>query len=182
MCSHMLGDFSNMNFEFVSNLTSSVGAVWMRRLAMLRVLLQVMKLCPIMVLVTLMAVAGCGRNERMDLIYNQRCVNCHGPNGRGDGLISASLATRPPDFRDTVQHKSNSQIRRIISDGRGVMPAFDPALRPSEINDMLQMVRFLSREGRELAWWEKYDTLIAAHCSIPWEAALGLEDAPENQP
>jgi len=127
-------------------------------------------------------VAGCGRNERMDLIYNQRCANCHGPGGHGDGSIAASLATPPPDFRATVQRRSTSQIRRIIAQGKGVMPAFDPALRPSEINDMSKMVRYLSREGRDLAWWEKYDTLIAAHCSIPWEAALGLDDPPEKLP
>ena len=126
--------------------------------------------------------AGCGRNERMDQIYGQRCANCHGPGGRGDGSITVSLPTPPPDFRETVQRKSNSQIRRVIAEGKGAMPAFDPALRHSEINDMLQMVRFLSREGRDLAWWEKYDTLIAAHCSIPWEAALGLDDAPEKKP
>ncbi len=126
--------------------------------------------------------AGCGRNERMDLIYGQRCASCHGPGGRGDGQIAASLETPPPDFRETVQRKSNSQIRKVIAEGKGSMPAFDPALRPSEVNDMLQMVRFLSREGRDLAWWEKYDTLITAHCSIPWEAVLGLDDPPEKKP
>lgn len=118
----------------------------------------------------------------MDLIYGHRCANCHGAGGRGDGPMAAALAVAPPDFRDTVQRLSNSQIRRAIADGKGAMPAFDPALRPSEVNDMLQMVRFLSREGRDLAWWEKYDTLIAAHCSIPWEAALGLDDPPEKKP
>ncbi|MET0586339.1 MAG: cytochrome c, partial [Candidatus Binatia bacterium] len=122
------------------------------------------------------------RNERMDLIYGQRCASCHGLGGRGDGQIAASLQTPPPDFRETVQRKSNSQIRKVIAEGKGSMPAFDPALRPSEVNDMLQMVRFLSREGRDLAWWEKYDTLIAAHCSIPWEAVLGLDDPPEKKP
>ena len=118
----------------------------------------------------------------MDLIYGQRCASCHGAGGRGDGSIAASLLTPPPDFRETVQRKSNSQIRKVIAEGRGFMPAFDPALRPSEINDMLQMVRFLSREGRDLAWWEKYDTFIPAHCSIPCEAALGLDDSPEKKP
>jgi hypothetical protein len=125
---------------------------------------------------------GCGRNERMDLLYGQRCASCHGPGGRGNGSIAVALRTPPPDFRETVQRKSNSQIRSVIAEGKGVMPAFAPALRPSEINDMLQMVRYLSREGRDLAWWEKYDTLIAAHCSIPWEAALGLDDGPEKKP
>jgi hypothetical protein len=61
------------------------------------------------------------------------------------------------------------------------MPAFEPALSPAEINDLLQMVRFLSREGRDLAWWEKYDALIVAHCSIPWESVLGYDEPPEER-
>lgn len=61
------------------------------------------------------------------------------------------------------------------------MPAFDPALRPSEINDLLQMVRFLSREGRDLAWWEKFDTLVVAHCSVPWDAVFGYDEPPEEK-
>lgn len=128
-------------------------------------------------------VAGCGRNERMDALYLQRCVSCHGANGRGNGPLAVSLAVQPPDFRDTVQRKSNPQIRRIIAEGRGMMPAFEPALRPAEVTDMLQMVRFLSREGRDLAWWEHFDTLVVAHCNIPWETVLGYDEpAEENKP
>lgn len=119
---------------------------------------------------------ACGRNDRMDALYAQRCLNCHGPGGRGDGPMAAALPVKPPDFRDTVQRRSNTQIRKSISEGAGVMPAFGPALSPAEINDMLQMVRFLSREGRDLAWWEKFDTLVVAHCSVPWETVLGYDD------
>ena len=128
----------------------------------------------------LIVVSGCGRNERMDTLYLQRCVSCHGPNGRGDGPLAASLAVRPPDFRDTVERKSTAQIRHIIAEGRGMMPAFDPALRPGEITDMLTMVRLLSREGRDLAWWERFDTLVVAHCNIPWETVLDYEEPPEE--
>ena len=117
----------------------------------------------------------------MDALYAQRCINCHGPAGRGDGPISAALPFKPPDFRDTVRRKSNSQIRKVIAEGAGVMPAFGPVLTGSEINDMLQMVRFLSREGRDLAWWEKFDTLVVAHCSVPWETVLGY-DQPSDTP
>ena len=124
----------------------------------------------------LLVLAGCGRNERMDLLYAERCMNCHGPAGRGDGLLALRLPVRPPDFRQTVERKSNNQIRRIIAEGRGTMPAFEPALRPAEITDMLQMVRFLSREGRDIAWWERFDTLVVAHCNIPWETVLGYDD------
>lgn len=117
----------------------------------------------------------------MDALYAQRCLNCHGAYGRGDGPMAASLPVPTPDFRDTVQRKSNNQIRKIIADGRGVMPAFEPALRPSEINDLLQMVRFVSREGRDIAWWEKFDTLVVAHCSVPWESVLGIDEPPEEK-
>ena len=124
----------------------------------------------------LLVLAGCGRNQRMDLLYAERCMNCHGSGGRGDGLLAARLPIRPPDFRETVERKSNNQIRRIIADGKGTMLAFEPALRPAEITDMLQMVRFLSREGRDIAWWERFDTLVVAHCNIPWETVLGYDD------
>src|SRR5918992_586247 len=120
-------------------------------------------------LMLFMTVVACGRNERMDAVYAQRCLGCHGPAGQGDGPLAASLPVRPPDFRDTVERKSNGQIRRAIAEGRGTMPAFSPALRQSEISDMLHMVRFLSREGRDTRWWEKFDTLVVAHCSLPWE-------------
>jgi mono/diheme cytochrome c family protein len=117
----------------------------------------------------------------MDALYAQRCMNCHGRGGGGDGPLAAQLPVRPPDFRDTVQRKSNSQMRKVIADGAGAMPAFSPALSQSEVSDMLQMVRFLSREGRELAWWEKFDTLVVAHCSVPWETVLGYDEPVDPQ-
>ena len=124
---------------------------------------------------------GCGRNERMDLLYAQRCMGCHGQSGEGDGPVAASLPVRVPDFRETVEKKSIPQIRRVIAEGRGIMPAFGPALRPAEITDMVQMVRFLSREGRNISWWEKYDTLVVAHCNVPWELVLGYDEPEEKK-
>ncbi len=120
--------------------------------------------------------AACGRNERMDVLYAERCLNCHGRAGRGDGPMGASLPVAVPDFRITVERKSIPEIRRAIADGKGMMPAFRPALRQSEISDMVQMVRFLSREGRDVSWWERFDTLVVAHCSVPWELVLGYEE------
>ena len=116
----------------------------------------------------------------MDTLYAQRCLGCHGALGQGDGPLVGSLPVRPPDFRQTVERKSTGQIRRIVADGKGLMPAFAPALRPSEITDMVQMVRFLSREGRDISWWERFDTLVVAHCSIPWETVLGYDESPEE--
>jgi hypothetical protein len=130
-------------------------------------------------LILLVNVAACGRSERMDALYAERCLGCHGRTGGGDGPLAQALPVPPPDFRETVERKTNSQIRKVIAEGRGTMPAFSPALRPSEISDMLQMVRFVSREGRETRWWERFDTLVVAHCSLPWETILGYDQIEE---
>jgi len=141
-----------------------------------------MKVKPSILLVLLCLMAmSCGRNERMDLIYAQRCLGCHGPSGQGDGPVAASLPARTPDFRQTVKNKNVTEIRRVIAEGRGLMPAFEPALRPAEITDMVYMVRFLSREGRDVSWWERFDTLVVAHCNVPWEIVLGYDEPPEKQ-
>lgn len=132
-------------------------------------------------LVALIALCSCGRNERMDALYAQRCINCHGPSGRGDGPVAASLPVRLTDFRETVERKSVSQIRRAITEGLGMMPAFAPALRPSEISDLVYMVRFLSREGRDIHWWERFDALVVAHCNIPWEAVFDYDQPQEEK-
>jgi Cytochrome C oxidase, cbb3-type, subunit III len=132
------------------------------------------------VLLLCLAALGCGRSQRMDMVYLQRCVSCHGAGGRGDGSMAASLPLPVPDFRETVERKSNGQMRRIITEGKGLMPAFAPALKAGEINDMVRMVRFLSREGRDISWWENYDTLVIAHCSVPWEAVFGYDEPPEE--
>jgi Cytochrome C oxidase, cbb3-type, subunit III len=137
------------------------------------------KLCGIIVIAA--AIVGCGRSERMDALYVQRCLSCHGSIGKGDGRMAAALPVTVPDFRNTVERRSTGQIRRIITEGRGMMPAFKPALSPGEINDMVRMVRFLSREGRDVAWWEKSDILVSAHCNIPWDAVLA-DDEPLEPP
>jgi hypothetical protein len=123
---------------------------------------------------------GCTSNERMENLYAQRCLGCHGTSGRGDGPVAASLPTPVPDFRETVSRKSVSQIRKIIAHGKGLMPAYEPALSGAEIRDMVFVVRLLSRQGRSLEWWEKFEPLVWAHCSVPWEFVLGYDESGER--
>lgn len=120
-------------------------------------------------LLGLTLLSGCIREEEMKLVYAQRCASCHGPGGRGDGPIAKALSAEVPDFRDTVNNLDIFDIRRVIKKGKGIMPAFEPALEKYEIQDMVRMVRVLSMEGRDLDWWEKFEPLVWAHCSVPWQ-------------
>ena len=143
-------------------------------------LVSLLKVTKIAVFV-LLALCSCGRNERMDTLYAQRCMGCHGPSGRGDGPVAASLPVQLTDFRETVERRSVNQIRKVIAEGQGLMPAFEPALRPAEISDLVYMVRFLSREGRDIQWWERFDTLVVAHCNIPWEVVFDYDQPQEEK-
>jgi len=117
--------------------------------------------------------AACSRGEQTKALYAQRCVSCHGVLGRGDGPIAALLPAAVPDFRLTVERKNVVEIRKAIVAGKGMMPAFGPALSQVEIQDMVRAVRLLSREGRRAEWWEKFEPIVYAHCSLPWEYVLG---------
>ncbi len=114
------------------------------------------------------------------MTYAQRCLSCHGPTGRGDGPVAHALAVRVPDFRDIVSDRTVFEIRGTIRQGSGVMPAFAPALENWQIQDMVRFVRILSIEGRKVDWWEKFEPLIWAHCSVPWEYVYGYGRSPKG--
>lgn len=134
----------------------------------------------LVILILFFLIAGCVSSERMESLYAQRCLGCHGAAGKGDGPIAASLPVPVPDFQDTVKNKGVNQIRKVIKEGKGVMPAYAPALRGAEIQDMVRMVRVLSQQGRPVEWWEKLEPLVWAHCSVPWEFVLGYDQPPEK--
>ena len=122
-----------------------------------------------LILLALTVLSGCIREEEMRLVSAQRCASCHGPGGQGDGVIAKALSAKVPDFRDTVENRDIFEIRRIIKHGRGIMPAFGPVLEKYQIQDMVRMARMFSMEGRDLEWWESFEPLVWAHCSVPWQ-------------
>jgi len=95
--------------------------------------------------------------------------------------VAASLPVRVPDFRETVEKKSIPQIRRAIAEGRGIMPAFVQRYVQRKLPTWFKWFRFVSREGRNISWWEKYDALVVAHCNVPWELVLGYDEPAEQK-
>ena len=143
--------------------------------------MSIFHLLPMSVVIFL--AACCVGSDRMENLYAQRCLGCHGPSGSGDGPIAASLPADVPNFHDTVRNKSVTQIRKIIMEGKGIMPAYGPALSKPEVQDMVLFTRILSQRGRNVEWWERFDPLVWAHCNVPWEMVLGYDQPPEeNKP
>jgi mono/diheme cytochrome c family protein len=70
-------------------------------------------------------------------IYNQHCVDCHGPSG--DGQMPGV-----PDFtRTQTLFKPDSVLSDTIKTGKNVMPGFAGILTQEEIYDVIAYLRTL---------------------------------------
>jgi mono/diheme cytochrome c family protein len=100
-------------------------------------------------------------------IYRRNCLHCHGVSGAGDGPTAPFLYPIPRDYRRGIFKFTSTpsgakphrdDLRRTIKYGlHGTsMPAFEPLLTESEIEQVIDYVTFLSMRGEtELALIEE---------------------------
>jgi high-affinity iron transporter len=71
-------------------------------------------------------------------LYEEKCVICHGANGKGDGPAAAALSPPPKDFsRPEFWNRENvvQIITNQVKNGKGSMPAF--SLSDNEIKAII---------------------------------------------
>ena len=91
--------------------------------------------------------------ERGRVIYEQRCLDCHGPEGRGDGIKALSLSPRPGNLVSAATSaRSDQDLLKIIANGRPRtgMPAWKDELSEEEQQNVLVYIRSLVRFSRSL--------------------------------
>ena len=89
-------------------------------------------------------------------IFQAACIGCHGPEGKGmpQTTIGFTPPSTFPDFTDcgSTTREPNADWRAIIHQGgpvRGfseIMPSFTEALKPDEIEKVIQYLRTFCRE------------------------------------
>ena len=90
--------------------------------------------------------------ERGRIIYEQRCLDCHGSEGRGDGRKALSLSPRPGNLISAATSaKSDEDLLKIIANGRTEMPAWKNELSDEQQRDVLAYIRSLVRFSRSLS-------------------------------
>lgn len=91
-------------------------------------------------------------------IYMQHCLHCHGTTGDGMGPTAGYLWPRPRDFRHGVSKFTSTDARskpsradyvRTLKEGipGTYMPSFVPLLDETELDAVVEYVRFLSMRG-----------------------------------
>ena len=80
-------------------------------------------------------------------VFRQRCVLCHGAEGRGDGIGGKALNPRPRNFHDRayMSTRTDAQLSQVIHDGKGAMPKWGGILTDAEIAAVLAHVRELGK-------------------------------------
>ena len=84
-----------------------------------------------------------GEAARATKLFDEKCVRCHGADGRGHTVIGDMLDA--PDFTDEkwwkAEEKSARRFVHSITNGRGDMPAFGKKLSRREISNLAAYVR-----------------------------------------
>lgn len=88
--------------------------------------------------------------ERGRVLFTQNCVQCHGPNGEGNGIIGGAIVWVPANLTsDVVQTKADGALFLSISngiqgaDGQIHMPALNENLTVRDRWDVVNYIRTL---------------------------------------
>jgi mono/diheme cytochrome c family protein len=78
--------------------------------------------------------------------YNQRCVQCHGREGRGDGPMAGMTKEKPVDLtnRANMAAMTDGEIFWIITKGDRSMPAFESKLTDEDRWGLIHLLRSMS--------------------------------------
>jgi mono/diheme cytochrome c family protein len=83
-------------------------------------------------------------------IFKAKCATCHGPDGHGDGPLSASLKPKPRNYHDKayMATRTDEQLYESIYNGKSAMPAWGKTkiLSEDQIRSLVKFVRGLSQQ------------------------------------
>ncbi len=67
-----------------------------------------------------------------ETLWIKRCITCHGPHGKGDGLVAASIPDKPADFNSAKWQDAidDARIRKAILEG-GESVGKSKSMKPS---------------------------------------------------
>jgi hypothetical protein len=91
--------------------------------------------------------------KRGEALFQQYCANCHGAQGKGDGVSAAGLPIKPQDLTDgrVLNALPDHFLHTVISQGAQavglspLMPGFTPYMSTVQIDEVVAYVRTLAQ-------------------------------------
>jgi mono/diheme cytochrome c family protein len=104
----------------------------------------------LVVALALAGLGGCKRSaaapeQRGEGIFIRNCATCHGPRGRP--LPTTKLPVMPRDLSDPgfYEQRSDAELKQVIKNGKGAMPAFGVALEDEDLDQVIAHLHRLAR-------------------------------------
>ncbi len=121
--------------------------------------------------------------ERGSALFVERCVNCHGPSGQGNGEMAPDLPAPPRDFTDVnfLRTAVPSAMFQTITAGRleAGMPPFGPtSSNPIVDDDRWNLVATVYSLGTAVEAVEAGQTVYEESC-LSCHGKMGTGDGPE---
>ena len=94
----------------------------------------------------LSATAGSAADAKAgQAIYDRSCKSCHGPDGTANPSIAKMMKVEMKDLKSAdVQAMSDDEIKKIITDGKGKMPAVK-TVSGAALDNVVAYVRSLKK-------------------------------------
>ncbi len=79
-------------------------------------------------------------------LFNNNCAVCHGTEGHGNTPMGKAISNLPDLASPSTDQLSDEEIFDIITNGKGVMPAFQQKLSDADRKALIKYVRSLSEK------------------------------------
>jgi len=78
-------------------------------------------------------------------LFKAKCAGCHGATGAGDTSVGKSLKVTPLGGAD-VQKLSDADLSRVITGGKGKMPAIGKTMTADQVKALIAVVRSFAKK------------------------------------
>ena len=79
-------------------------------------------------------------------VFAQHCVPCHGADAKGNAAVAKMMkVTIPPLGSKEVQALSDADLSKVITDGKGKMPAMK-TLSSADVANVVAFIRSLAQK------------------------------------
>lgn len=77
-------------------------------------------------------------------LFKAKCAMCHGPDGKGDTAMGKKLGLKDLGSAE-VQKMSDSDLEKIVTDGKDKMPSYKGKLTDAQIDSLVKYIRTLKK-------------------------------------
>jgi mono/diheme cytochrome c family protein len=78
-------------------------------------------------------------------VYDKNCASCHGPDGKGNPAMTKVFGEKELNIAATVGSKKDDELIKVITEGKGKMPALGKSLSKSDQKAVIGHVRSLAK-------------------------------------